>query len=99
MLALQVDKDGTVNLPFSNVRGTNPVSFNLLSGDIILFIEDMRLSGNVSSGLVPFASDFDYNDMIVVVRQSALASAVPEPTSLLLLGSAIFGLNRKRKAA
>ena len=98
MLALKVDKDGVVNLPNTNLRGSGPLSFNLLAGDILFFIEDMRLSGNISTSLVPFASDFDYNDMVVLVRQSASLNAVPEPASLLLLGSgALLGFRRKHQ--
>lgn len=98
MLAMQVDKEGTVNLPNTTLKGGNPLSFNLLAGDIILFIEDMKLSGNVSNGLVPFASDFDYNDMVVVVRQSLNATAVPEPATLILLagGGALAARRRRR---
>jgi hypothetical protein len=100
MLALKADKDGTITIPQTNLKGNGPLSFNLLSGDIILFIEDMKLSGNISSGLVPFASDFDYNDMIIVVRQSANANQVPEPASLLLLGigAGIANFKRRRRA-
>lgn len=100
MLALQVNKNGKVNLPNTNLHGAGPLSFDLLVGDIIFFIEDMKLSGNISTGLVPFASDFDYNDMVVVVRQSANTNltSVPEPASMVLVSSALVGaVIRRRK--
>lgn len=94
MLALQVTTSGTVNLPNTNLSGGNgPLAFNLLAGDVILFIEDMKTSGNIASGMVPFASDFDYNDMVIVIRQSA--NEIPEPATCLLLGSALFGYRRR----
>jgi hypothetical protein len=47
-----------------------------------IFMEDLRL----------YESDKDYNDFVVEIR------AVPEPTSILLLGLGALALLRKRKA-
>ncbi len=92
ILGLRVTTAGTVNIGESTLFGGGPLSFNLQVGDIVLFMEDMRLSGNQS---VLFFGDFDYNDMAVVLR----SSEVPEPATLLLLGfGALGGALRKKKA-
>lgn len=82
----------TINKP--RLAGGESISFQLFQGDIILFMEDMKAFGNgLASGLVPFNSDYDYNDMVVVVRQSE----IPEPTTMALLGSALGGLILRRR--
>ncbi len=95
MIAVKITKDGLLNLPSSLSLRNNgkPLSFQLFVGDTVLFLEDMLTSGNIASGLIPFAGDFDYNDMVVVVR----ASAVPEPSTMFLLGSAAIGMILRRK--
>lgn len=100
ILAMKVEKAGQYQINPTTLRDTPPLSFNFLEGDIILFIEDMLISGNLTSFLVPESSDFDYNDMVVVVRQTQ--TQVPEPSSLLLLSLAGLGakrLRRRRQAA
>ena len=92
MLALNVTTAGTINIGESTLFGNGPISFNLEVGDVILFMEDMKFNGNT---FIPLNSDFDYNDMVVVLR----ASAIPEPTTMALLSLGVLGgVMRRRKA-
>lgn len=96
MVGLKVTTAGTVNLGETTLFGGGPLSFNLEVGDIILFIEDMRAAGNQ---LIPLTGDFDYNDMVVVLRAGAVVTEVPEPATMALLGLGMFGgVMRRRKA-
>ncbi|HMO18607.1 MAG TPA: PEP-CTERM sorting domain-containing protein [Oligoflexia bacterium] len=93
IIAKVVDKDGEITIDRTNLGG-GTVTFQLFAGDVLLFIEDMKALGNgLESGLVPFTSDYDYNDMVLVIRQSE----IPEPATLLLFGSAVAGLGLRRK--
>lgn len=94
IIGLKVEKSGTVVIPNANRAGAS-FTFDLLAGDILIFIEDMFLAGNKQHfGGIP--ADFDYNDMVLVVRQSP--TAVPEPASMaLLLGGLIGGAKARRK--
>ncbi len=94
ILALRVDTASTIKLPQTRVVPTDELAFDLLPGDYILFIEDLLGSGNNTfGGLVPLAGDFDYNDMVLVVR----ASQIPEPATGLLLLSAIGAYAARRR--
>ena len=96
ILVYKVNKAGTANIANPLNRPGPAVSFNLLDGDYILFIEDMILSGNNTfGGSVPAAGDFDYNDMVIVLRQST--TQVPEPSTLLLFGAGAAALMRRRR--
>ncbi len=91
MLAIKVTNAGTINIGESTLFGNGPISFNLEVGDVVLFMEDMKFSGNT---FIPMNSDFDYNDMVVVLR----ASAIPEPATMALLGLGVLrGVMRKIK--
>jgi hypothetical protein len=94
IIAKTVEKDGVVTINKPRLAGGEVISFQLFQGDIILFLEDMKAVGNgLASGLVPLNSDYDYNDMVIVVRQSQ----IPEPTTMALLGSAIGGVILRRR--
>lgn len=93
ILATSVHQGGRITIDEADMFG-NSISFDVQIGDMILFIEDMMAHGN-SMDFVADAGDFDYNDLVVVVRAT---DSVPEPGSLLLLFGALgFGATRKKR--
>lgn len=92
MIAMQVQKAGDVTINPTSLLNTPPLTFSLEVGDILVFCEDMLTNGNINP-LVPYASDFDYNDLVFVVRQSA----VPEPMTLSLFGLGALAAVRRRR--
>ena len=93
MIGLKVTTAGTVNLGETTLFGNGPLSFNLEVGDIILFIEDMKAAGNLA---LPLTGDFDYNDMVMVLRASSSVE-VPEPATIALLAFGMLGGVMRRK--
>ncbi|MCB0322793.1 MAG: PEP-CTERM sorting domain-containing protein [Bdellovibrionales bacterium] len=93
LVAQRVEKDGEVLVDPTSLRNTPPLSFQLFEGDMIIYIEDMLAQFNQQFLNVPALGDFDYNDMVVVVRQTE----IPEPASVVLLGSALLGFGRFRR--
>ncbi len=90
LIGLVVTQAGLVTIPRANLYGAMS-TFNLQVGDVIIFLEDLLSQGNILQNGLP--SDFDYNDMVVVVR----STAIPEPATALLLASGIYMLGRKRR--
>lgn len=91
ILSLVATTDAVLTIPKADKMG-NSITFNLLAGDILCFIEDMLVDSNFKGNK---GSDFDYNDFLTVVR----AKPVPEPGTMCLLGLGAVAAFRKRKAA
>ncbi|MDD2942347.1 MAG: PEP-CTERM sorting domain-containing protein [bacterium] len=93
LLGKRVEKAGTVFIQHADLYGGS-LTFDLQVGDIVLFIEDLLLSGNMLYGGMD--TDSDYNDLVVVMRSEPL----PEPATLFLLGAAgLLGAGAKRRKA
>lgn len=94
IIVREVAQNGQVTINPTNVRGGPSFTLDLLAGDLVLFIEDLLESGDIRF-LDGLRADFDYNDFVVVVRQTQ----VPEPGTALLLGTGILAFRRRRKMA
>lgn len=89
IVALEVTQSGSVFIENATLSGASFV-YDLLVGDLVLFMEDLLVVGNVNN-LNP--SDFDYNDMVVVVRQSE----IPEPATAVLFTIGVLGMGLRRR--
>ncbi|OVE79999.1 hypothetical protein BVY02_01680 [bacterium J17] len=93
LLGLEVTQAGTISFDGDLTR-TSTITYDLKVGDIVILIEDMMTDQNSSfGGMIPGLGDFDYNDMVVVVR----ATPVPEPGTMLLMSLGLLGLGRRRQ--
>lgn len=93
VLGASIVSDGVVTIDNADLFG-NSISFDVQVGDLVLFVEDLIASGN-SIDFVPDRSDFDYNDLVILVRAT---DNVPEPGTLVLFfGAAGAGILRKRR--
>ncbi len=72
ILGAKVETAGTVNLENADLFGAS-LAFDLQVGDILVFVEDLLATGNTIP-FVPRAGDFDFNDMVFVMREIALES-------------------------
>ncbi len=77
------DKDNKVT-----VKGTE-YAFN--ADTWLLAFEDLKGVFNPTTGKLTGGSDFDFNDMIVLV-DNITTSTVPEPGTIVLLGAGLLGL-------
>lgn len=91
IVALEVTTAGTIFIEPTTLSGGS-LTFDLLVGDILLFMEDLLVLGNINN---KNPSDFDYNDMVVVVR----SSEIPEPATSLLFGMGLASLFMRRRRA
>jgi hypothetical protein len=93
ILSLIATTDAVLTIPRADQLG-NSITFNLLAGDILCFMEDLlgdsRYKGNLGS-------DFDYNDFLTVIR--AKPTVVPEPGTICLLGLGALTALRRRRAS
>jgi len=93
ILGIQATANAVLTIPKADLQG-NSISFNLLAGDILFFMEDMLFNSKYNGAP---GSDFDYNDFLTVVR--AKQAEVPEPATVCLLGlGALAAFKRRRKA-
>ncbi len=93
ILGKVVDKAGTFTISPTSLYNTAALTFNFEVGDIILFIEDMQAAGNVTNFIVPGIWDADFNDMVVVIRQTAL----PEPSTVVFMALGLLALAYKKR--
>ena len=91
-LVKEVVRDAVLQINPVDRNGGDPVTFSFLAGDLILFVEDMLAAGNTQYLGIPVASDFDYNDMVVVVRRAQ----IPEPSTFVLLASGLLACRFRR---
>ena len=74
ILAAVVENSGTAVIDNADLFGAS-LAFDLEVGDILIFVEDLLASGNTVP-FVPEAGDFDFNDLVFVVREVALGGTI-----------------------
>ena len=96
LLGLKVVQNGQVTLSNMALYNHAPFTVNLLAGDVLLFWEDLLSYPTLAPYLGVMTSDFDFNDFVVIVRQTP-NQQVPEPATVLLLGGGLASLLRSRR--
>lgn len=81
LLGAIVQKSGTVTIEEADLNGAS-LTFDLLVGDVIVFIEDLLATGN-SVSFVPDTSDFDFNDMVLLLRETAVLADSEDMTEVV----------------
>ncbi len=95
LIATTVEEDGRLELDNADLFGST-LMFDLMAGDIIVFVEDLIATGN-RVPFVPENSDFDFNDLVFVVREVP-GGEVPEPGTLALLALGACGLAWRKRS-
>ena len=73
ILGAIVEEAGEVVIERADLFGAS-LAFDLQAGDLIVFVEDLLATGNTVP-FVPATSDFDFNDLVFVIREVALESS------------------------
>jgi hypothetical protein len=91
LLAFMINTAVTITIPRANLANES-LTLSLNVGDILFAFEDLAMNFNGTTGTCS-VSDCDWNDHVLLAKQQN----VPEPATMLLLGSGLIGAYRTRK--